>query len=56
MTEEQYKFICKWIVDNGNRQLTEADKELIKEAIDNAKTPQEIVISILTILPFTQQD
>ena len=23
MTEEQVKFLCKWMVDNGNRPLTE---------------------------------
>lgn len=51
MTEEQYKFLCKWIVDNGNRPLSENDKELIKQAIDNAKSPMEIFLSILALLP-----
>ena len=50
MTEEQYKFLCKWIVDNGNRPLSEMDKELIKQAIDNAKNPKEMVLSILELL------
>ncbi len=50
MTEEQYKFLCKWIVDNGNRPLSEMDKELIKQAIDNAKNPEEMVLSILELL------
>lgn len=50
MTEEQYKFLCKWIVDNGNRPLSEIDKELIKQAIDNAKSPEEMVLSILELL------
>jgi hypothetical protein len=54
MTEEQYKFLCKWIVDNGNRPLSETDKELIKQAIDNAKSPAEIVLSILALLPKNQ--
>lgn len=51
MTEEQYKFICKWMVDNGNRPLSEMDKELIKQAIDKANNPMEIFLSILTLLP-----
>ena len=50
MTEEQVKFLCKWIVDNSNRPLTEFEKELIKQAIDNSKNPQEMVIAILTLL------
>lgn len=50
MTEENVKFLCKWMVDNGNRPLTEFEKDLIKQAIDNAKSAQEMVIAILTLL------
>ena len=50
MTEEQVKFLCKWMVDNGNRPLTEFEKEVIKQAIDNAKSPQETAASILALL------
>lgn len=50
MTEEQYKFLCKWMVDNGNRPLNKTDKELIKQAINNAESPTEMVLSVLTIL------
>lgn len=42
MTEEQVKLICKWIVENCNRPLTRLEKELIKQAIDNAKTVEEL--------------
>lgn len=42
MTEEQIKFICKWIIENSNRPLSELDKEIIKQAIDNAKTIEEL--------------
>ena len=38
------------MVDNGNRPLNEIEKELIKQAIDNAKNPQEMVMSVLTLL------
>lgn len=50
MTEEQVKFLCKWMVDNGNRPLSIMEKELIKQAIDSAKSPQEMVTSVLAIL------
>lgn len=50
MTEEQYNFLCKWIVDNANRPLSETEKEILKQAIDNAKSPEEIVLSALTLL------
>ena len=50
MTEEQVKFLCKWMIDNGNRPITEFEKEVIKQAIDNARNSQEIVLAILTYL------
>lgn len=51
MTKEQYKFLCKWMVDNGNRPLSKVEKELIKHAIDKANSPEQIVLSILALLP-----
>ena len=50
MTEEQYKFLCKWIVDNANRPLEEFKKELIKKAIDEANSPEEIFLSVFALL------
>ncbi len=50
MTEEQIKFLCKLIVEESNRPLSELDKELIKQAIDKAKNVPEMIISILTML------
>ena len=37
MTEQQFKILCQWAVDNSNRPLTDAEREIIKQAIDNAK-------------------
>lgn len=51
MTEEQIKFLCKWMVDNGNRPLTQIQKELIKQVIDASKDPFEMIAAILAILP-----
>lgn len=42
MSEEQVKFICKWIVENSNRPLNRLQKEAIKQAIDNARTIDEL--------------
>lgn len=50
MTEEQIKTLCKIAVENSNRPLSDVQKELIKQAIDRAKTPTEMVVSILALL------
>jgi hypothetical protein len=50
MTEEQIKTLCKIAVENSNRPLSDFQKELIKQAIDKAKTPMEMVVSILALL------
>ena len=50
MTEQQIKFICKWIVQNSNRSLSELDKEILKQAIDNAKNVDDLVIIALSML------
>ena len=50
MTEQEIKAICKLAVDNSNHPLTDLDKELLKQVIDNAKSAQEMVVAILTLL------
>lgn len=50
MTEEQVKFLCKWMVENGNRPLTSIQKELIKQVIDAAKNPFEMIATVLVLL------
>ena len=50
MTEEQIKTLCKIAVENSNRPLSDFQKELIKQAIDQAKTPMEMVVAILMVL------
>lgn len=37
MTEQDVKFLCKWAIENGQRQLTPVEKELLKNGIDDAK-------------------
>lgn len=43
MTEEQIKFFCKHMVENGNRSFTKEEKEVLKHAIDEAKNMQQLV-------------
>ncbi len=42
MTEEQIRTLCKIAVENSNRPLSDFQKELVKQAIDQAKTPAEL--------------
>ncbi len=50
MTEEQIKFWCKWIVENGDRPLSPIQNELIKQAIDTSRNLFEMITSILVLL------
>ena len=43
MTEEQVKLICKWLVENSSRPLTDLEKEMLKQAIDNSKNWEELL-------------
>ena len=38
----------KFLIDNGNNQFTDGQKELIKHAVDQARTPQQLVEIIIT--------
>ena len=43
MTEHQWKELSKWCLDNGHRKLTKAEKEVIKLAIDQANSLNELI-------------
>ena len=43
MTEEQVKLICKWLVENSSRPLTDLEKEMLKQAIDSSKHWEELL-------------
>lgn len=43
MTEEQVKLICKWIIENSSRPLTDLEKEMLKQAIDSSKNLEELL-------------
>ena len=37
MTEQQIKLLCKLAVERSNRPFTKEEKEMLKQAIDQAK-------------------
>lgn len=43
MTEEHVKHICKWLVENSSKPLTEMEKEMLKQAIDSSKNLDELL-------------
>ena len=42
--------LCKNIIEYGNRPFTRVEKEVIKQAIDDTKTADELLFVIATIL------
>ena len=50
MTEEQIKMFCKNIIEYGNRPFTRSEKEVIKQAIDDSETADELLSVIVAIL------
>ncbi len=49
MTEKEIKSLCKWAIDNGNRPLSDTEKELAKKAIEESKSIEELVLTALAI-------
>ena len=43
MTEEQIKILCKRIIENSSRPLTDLEKEALKQAIDSSKNWEELI-------------
>ena len=43
MNENQIKELCKYVIDNGDRQISDVQKELLKQAIDKSNTWQELM-------------
>ena len=54
MSEEQLKFLCKWLIDNGNRPLSNTEKEAIKQAIDQAKNIEELTAVAVASIKLTE--
>ncbi len=43
MTEEQIKFLCKWLIENSAKPLTDLEKEVLKQAVDNSNNWEELI-------------
>lgn len=43
MTEEQIKFLCKLLIENSSRPLTDQEKEMLKQAVDSSKNWEELI-------------
>ena len=53
MTEEQIKLLCKLAVDNSKKPLTDAEKEVLKHAIDESKTVDDLfTVAIASFLKY----
>ena len=50
MTEQEIKIMCKLAVEHSNHPLIDLDKELLKQVIDKAKHPVEILAALSAIL------
>ena len=53
MTEQQIKVLCKWAVENSNRPLTDAEKEILKQAIDSANSIEDLLAIALATATVT---
>ena len=50
MTEQEIKAMYKLAVEHSNHPLTELDKVLLKQSIDKAKHPLEILAALSAML------
>lgn len=48
MEEKVIKEMCKWAVDHGNRPLTQPQKAVLKAAIEESRTLQELFMVVMT--------
>ena len=47
MNEKQIKEICKLMIDNENRLLTDAEREIIKHIVDRSQNWQELFLTMM---------
>ena len=47
MTEDQIKKICKFLIENSNRRITDIEKELLKTAVDQSRNWQELILTMM---------
>ena len=42
MTENEIKSLCKLVIEYGNRDFTETEKEVLKQAVEQSHNWQEL--------------
>ncbi len=42
MTEQQIKELCKLVIEHGQRDFTDEEKEMLKAAVDQSRNWQEL--------------
>ena len=50
MTEQQIKELCKFAIENGKRPFTREQKEILKQAIENAESLEELLLIAFSTL------
>ncbi len=50
MNEQQIKLLCKLAIENSKRPFTDVEKELLKQAIDRAKSWDDLFVIALSTL------
>lgn len=47
MTEKDWKAVCKFCIDHRYENLSQIQKELLKKAIDEANTFEELLVTAM---------
>lgn len=47
MNEKEIKELCKFVLENSNKPLSDEQKEIIKLAIDNSKNIEELFLTAI---------
>ena len=42
MTDQEIKTLCKFVIEHGNREFTDVEKELLKAAVDQSRNLNEL--------------
>ncbi len=50
MNEKQIKLLCKLAIENSKRPFTKAEKEMLKQAVDSAKSWDDLIAIALSSL------
>ena len=50
MTDQEIKEACKFVIENGNRDFTDAEKKILKDVVDNSRNLQELLTAAIVSL------